>query len=198
MKKICIKNKNDGKIIYEAAHENFRNALETAIAKNISLENANLQNIDLTHANLDGGCFKNADMHGANLSEANVSEADFTNATLTYADFTNACLCESLLINTDFTGSSFSNTLIAGAVIDNCIFTCPSALMLPFIEAQIGRNIFEYQGHVSIFTTCPIVITGLPQRIILIDSMALIGYTIHPRPSRTKDLQEALNNLCCL
>ena len=196
MKKIIIRNHKNNTAIYSGTFQNMRQACEGAILDNVSLAMADLTNATLNNATLDGGDFRGAKLSGSSFIGANVSEADFTGATVTGSDFTSACLCDSRLVNVDVTGTSFGATLLAGAIIDNCIFSCPSALLLPLADAQLGRNIYTHEGKVITFTACPVVITGLPKRVALLDNTVLIGDKIYTRADAQLGFIKDLQNLC--
>ena len=196
MKNISIGNRRTKAVIFSGSFRSMREALEAAVSQNISLAYADLRRARLDNANLDGGDFRHATLEGATLAGANLSEADFSHTNLRGADLTTTCLCESRLVDTDFTNASFAATLITGAVIDNCIFTCASALGLPFAEARAGRNIFELDGKVALFSGPPLVLTGLPKRVAILDTMVMIGDRFYPRADMPANLMGDLRNLC--
>lgn len=196
MKNISIRNHKTNGVIFNGNFKTLREAVEAAVSQNISLAYADLRRARLDNANLDGGDFRFAVLDGATLIGANMSETDITGASLRGTDLTGVCLCESRIVDADFTGAVFGGTLLAGAAMDNCIFTCASALALPFIEARLGRNILEIGGKVATFAGAPIVITGLPKRIALLDTVVVIGDTAYPRKDLPTDLMAHLRDLC--
>ncbi len=155
-----------------------------------------MHNAKLDNATLDGGDFRHAVLDGSSLIGANISEVELSGASIRHADLAAACLAESRLVNVDFSGSSFGATILAGATIDNCIFTCLSALSLPFIEAHLGRNILELHGKVATFSAPPVVITGMPKRIALLDSVVIVGECMAPRSETGFDPLRELKSLC--
>lgn len=179
MKKIKIIRHSDNTIIYEGTHPTPQSALEHALKKNLSLSGANLSNLNLSHINLDGADLSHCLIDNTNLTGANLSETNLTGTKIFNSDLTLATLCASTLHETDFTNSSFASTLLTDATLNACHFTCPSALTLPFYEAILtGPNTY----HQHIFTAPPIVITGLPKRLVFLDDIIFIGHTPHPRP----------------
>lgn len=196
MKNIYIRNHKNQTVIYQGAFRTMRQAVEAAIHDNVSLSYANLRGARLGNAALDGGDFRYSILENANMIGANLSEADFTGANMRGADLSLACLCESRMVDTDFTNTFFGVNLLTGAVIDNCVFTCPSALTLPFIEALAGRNIFSHEGKVVTFTGAPVLISGLPKRVALFDTYILIGNTLYARQRTPVDIKTELERLC--
>lgn len=196
MKNISIRNRKTKAVIFSGTFKSMREALEKAVSENVSLSYADLTRARLDNANLDGADLRHAGLEGASLAGANLSEADLSHANLRGVDFTTTCLCESRLVDTDFTNASFAATLITGATIDNCIFSCASALNLPFIEAKTGRNILELDGKVTLFSGAPMVISGLPKRVAILDTMVVIGDRFYPRGEMPAKLMTDLRNLC--
>ncbi|NBX66581.1 MAG: pentapeptide repeat-containing protein [Proteobacteria bacterium] len=196
MKNISIRNRTTNAVIFSGSFKSMRHAVETAVSQKISLSCADLRRARLDNATLDGGDFTNASLENASLTGANLSEADLSHANLRSTDLTTTCLCESRLIDTDFTNASFAATLISGAVIDNCIFSCTSAFSLPFIEARTGRNIFELDSKVALFSGPPVVLMGLPKRIAILDTTVVIGDRMYPRSEMPANFMAELRAIC--
>lgn len=162
--------------LFTGDYASLRHCVEAAIAQNISLSGADLGHADLSSASLDGANLRNADLSYANLHGINLSESDLTGACLHACDLTSACLCESRLQNVSFTDASFGGTLITDAVIEGCLFSCPTALTLPFADARLGRNVYMHDNLEPVdFSAAPIVVSGLPKRVAFFDRQALIG-----------------------
>lgn len=180
MKTITIRNHETHAVIFLGLFENMRQCAEAAIEQGLSLAHADFRHADLRGATLDGGDFEGADFTNANLTAANLSETNLTDARMHETDLTAACLCEARLIQVDFTGASFGATLLAGATMEGCIFSCPSALALPFRDALLGTNTYHHEGVQLSFSAAPVVITGLAQRLVFLDFFALIGNRLLP------------------
>ena len=104
MKKIKIKNRFTGNIIFTFISENatIKEALLEAI-KNKS----NLSRADLLGANLSGADLSGADLSGANLSGADLLGANLSRANLSGADLLGANLSGAYLSVADLSGADF-------------------------------------------------------------------------------------------
>ena len=91
MTKQIIKNVG-GKIIYECEAETFKEAIEEAVKKGVSLEYADLLKTNFTNANLTGSNFRSAFLYGAIFKNANLTNANFRSAFVDDANFENAIL----------------------------------------------------------------------------------------------------------
>lgn len=186
MKNTTIFNTSKSKILYQGDHASMTEAVEKAIRMGISLSGANLSGQNLSHANLDGANLSHAWLNDCDLTGTNLSEADLTGAYIQNSDLTLATLCEARLNATNFSNTSFAATLITHTQISGAYFTCPSTFTLPFADAIMGAN--TYQSHR--FTGAPVVITGLPKRIVFLDDVVLINDTVHPRPNLPNPFEE--------
>lgn len=90
--KIIIESIIDNSIIYRSQKTTFKEAVEEAVSRGLSLTGANLTGANLSGAYLAGGKFVNADFSGANLTGADLSNADFSGANLTGANLFGAKL----------------------------------------------------------------------------------------------------------
>ncbi|MBU6234298.1 MAG: pentapeptide repeat-containing protein [Alphaproteobacteria bacterium] len=196
MKKTYIKNHKNKGIIFEGTFPNQRAALEAAVRDHVSLAYADLRGARLNNANLDGADLRFAQLENASLVGANLSETDFTGASLGNADCSLACLCECRLQDADCTDTVFAGTLVGGSTIDNTIFTALSAFALPFAGINAGRNILHHDGRVYTFTGAPVVISGLPKRIALLDNAVIIGNTAYARGGFSSSWLAELQRLC--
>jgi len=169
--------------------------LETAVAQRISLQSSDLRMFSLAHANLDGADLRGANLSASNLFGANLSESDLTGATIADSDLGFACLAECRLHNVDFTNSTFASTVLTGATVSECVFSCPTALSLPFGElASIGCNTYFHDNTTPyVFAAAPVVITGLPRKIVVLDDVVLIGNRVAKRP---KTILSSVEDLC--
>jgi len=192
MKTIAILNANNHKTIYSARLETIADCIEHAINDGVSLAAADLRGAMLAHANLDGADFSGAVFDGADLTGANLSECNLTNTSFRAADLSLSALCESNLTHCNFADASFSGTLLSGTMIENCAFTCPSTFTLPFWDAtRLGRNFFG----IHVFTAAPVVVTGLPKRIVFLDDVAMIGDQIFSRADFPNPFQKLFQHL---
>jgi hypothetical protein len=87
-----IKNRYTNNVIWKCEADNFKKAIETAVAQNINLEGANLQGVDLRGANLCGANLQGSNLQGANLREANLQGANLRGANLQEATLLEANL----------------------------------------------------------------------------------------------------------
>ena len=138
-----IKNHKTNTVLFAGKYISFKHCLNAAVAQNVNLHYADLRQKDLAHTDLDGGLFdgslfSGSNMNGINLSDADLRHCDFSNTTLH-----GACLCLSDLTGSRFNGALFGSTDIAGAVLDRCLFSTESALLLDYSSA--------YSLHGSIF-----------------------------------------------
>ena len=71
----------DGNTIFEnTTNSTFKETIEEAVRKNVSLEDADLHAADLYGANLAGANLRNADLRGALLTRANLRNSDLSGA----------------------------------------------------------------------------------------------------------------------
>jgi hypothetical protein len=87
-----IKNRWNGKVLYQDESETLRDAVVKAIANRRDLSGAYLSGADLRDANLSGANLRGADLRDANLSGANLSGADLRDADLSDANLSDANL----------------------------------------------------------------------------------------------------------
>ena len=118
-KKLQIKNRRTGEIIYESEKTTYKEAVEEAnlSGANLSganLSGANLSGADLRGANLSGADLSGANLSGADLSEANLSGADLSEANLSGADLRRADLSEANLRRADLSEAELYNAKFYG------------------------------------------------------------------------------------
>jgi hypothetical protein len=190
---ITIHDHSSGKPLFAGVFDTMRAALQAAVTANVDLSGADLSGHDLAHVTLDGASLRGARLDRCNLFGANLSEADFTGASLRDCDLSFACLVDARLAGVDFSAATFGSTLLSGAVVDECLFSCPTAFTLPFAQARLGRNTYAHDGRTPLsFTAAPIVVTGLPKRIVWLDEAGLIGNRVVPKPSQAAEMLENL------
>ncbi len=153
--------------------------LEAALRDGVDMTGLKLSGLNLARANLDGGVFTGADFSGCNLGGANMSECDLQSCVFSHASLTDVCLCESDLRKAVFFETSFSASDISGSIIEECLFSCPSAFTLKFSEAATFAKSVYYADAVHCpMGRPPIVITGLPYQIVVMDDHLMIGRTV--------------------
>lgn len=147
--------------LYEGRHATLGEAIEAAIAKNISLDHidlshSNLRNVTMDGVSIAGGNFTEADLTGANLSES-----VFTNCNFSGARLVDTCLCYSNMSNCNFKYAEFGATDISMCALHSCTFEGWSTFRLDFDKAQILTNLtFTYYSNILPFSEPPIVINS--------------------------------------
>jgi uncharacterized protein YjbI with pentapeptide repeats len=119
-----IKNRFDGRIIYQAEAESFAALTQAAVKADVNLPNANLsyanlRNANLSDANLPGADLSNANLPGANLSYADLRNANLYGANLPGADLSNANLPGANLPGADLRNANLRNANLHGADLSN-------------------------------------------------------------------------------
>lgn len=166
-------------VVYDGYFKDVSSCVEQALSDDICLHDLKLNGLNLTQANLDGADFTGCDFSGANLAGANLSEARLNNCLFSNARMTDACLCESEIKNTIFHNTLFSTTDLSHAHIERCLFSCFSTFSLNFDEALHFRDcVFNLQDTNYMMRQPPVVIKGLPRRLVVIGKYIIIGTTI--------------------
>ena len=99
-----IKNRWDGKVIYQDEAESFLALVQAAVKSGVNLSRANLYMANLPGANLSGADLSRANLSGANLSGADLSRANLYGANLYGVDGMNKHICTPLLMLLDQPG----------------------------------------------------------------------------------------------
>ncbi|MCF7836009.1 MAG: pentapeptide repeat-containing protein [Candidatus Marinimicrobia bacterium] len=107
-KKLEIKNRFTGKVIYTSTKTTMKEAVEEAVSKGADLEGADLEGADLKDANLEGANLKDADLEGADLEGADLEGADLEGADLKDANLEGANLKGAEFYHTKFYGQGGS------------------------------------------------------------------------------------------
>jgi len=127
MKKIEIKNRFTGDIIFTIISENatIKDALLDAIKNEVNLSGADLSRAYLLGANLSrayllgaylsGADLSGANLSGANLSGANLSGANLSGANLSGANLSGADLSRAYLSGANLSGADLSRAYLSGA-----------------------------------------------------------------------------------
>jgi len=111
-KKIEIKNRWTGEVIYSSNKTTYKEAVEDGKA---DLSGAYLSEADLSGAYLSGADLRGADLSGANLRGAYLSEADLSGANLREADLSGAYLSEANLRGANLCGADLSDAELQNA-----------------------------------------------------------------------------------
>jgi hypothetical protein len=167
----------DGFVLYETAAKTMRRALEEAISSNIDLNGADLRKTSLRQASLDGLKAKDACLWGADLTGADITMADLSGCDLRNACLENACLAHSNLTGAHLEGAFFSKALLEGADLSNIRFSCASLFDcdLRLVQSLNGAT-FVPDGEVEVaLRSCPVVIKGLPQNLVIMENECLQG-----------------------
>jgi hypothetical protein len=109
-----------GGLIFEGDFETFREAVEAAVRRGISLKNADLSNANLSHTNLVCVDFSHADLSNAKLWNANLVGANLVGAKLSHAEpwganLSNANLEDADLSHVDISHADLSDANLVGA-----------------------------------------------------------------------------------
>ena len=115
-KKIEIKNRWTGDIIFTSTKKTFKEAVVEA-ANEANLCEADLRGANLSEADLDGANLYRANLYRANLYETNLHGADLSGANLDEADLSGANLYEANLHEAKFWGRG-GNTRIKKSQVE--------------------------------------------------------------------------------
>ncbi|MCB1652073.1 MAG: pentapeptide repeat-containing protein [Alphaproteobacteria bacterium] len=186
MKTYTLQTVKTQEVLFEGTFPSFKDCLESAVRKKITLDNVDLRHKNLSHANLDnavmpGADFSHSNLNGVNLSESHLRGAVFKNATLH-----GACLCYSNLSECIFEDSSFGATDIFGAILGRARFSTLSCFSLNFSAAlHMEECLFvDAVGTLSKMSYPPVVIHGLSHHpLIILDQDIKEGHTTIKRES---------------
>ena len=119
-KKIEIKNRWTGEVIYSSNKTTYKEAVEDGKAdlSGAYLSGADLRGADLSGANLRGAYLSEADLSGANLREADLSGAYLSEANLRGANLCGADLSDAELQNAKFFGKGGTTKIKQNQVND--------------------------------------------------------------------------------
>jgi len=110
-KKIKIKNRWTGNILFESEKETVKEAVIERLVSGANLCDANLCGADLSGANLRGADLCGADLRGADLCGADLRDANLCGADLSGADLRGADLCDADLSDAKFYGRGGTKVL---------------------------------------------------------------------------------------
>lgn len=172
---------NQGKILYEGRFTTIRRAVEAAVREGVDLTGINLRRAMLRHAALDGAKLKGACLWGAILDHAQLCAADLSLADCRAAQMKETCLAETLCRRTDCRGAYMAGAIVRDGDFTGAQFSCPSAFSVAWDEARILRGAtYWHRGETPCpVSRSPIVIGGLPRRVVVMDAHVLVGGDLH-------------------
>jgi len=176
LKNYQLRNHQTGDVLYEGRFETLKQCVESAVHQRINLSYVDLRNANLSHANLDDANMESANLSGANLCGANMSEGVFDCANFSNADVTYACFVQSSFKNSNFTKSSFAVTDMTDAVVEGCVFSCPSVFNMQFHRTEKFSNNMFMDGDKAVpMNKIPVMVVGLSRDIVYLDNHIKIG-----------------------
>ena len=155
---IQIKNWITGHVIFESDKENstFKDAVEEAVRRGISLREADLRCADLHGADLRNADLSYTVLRHSNLSGANLRGADLSHTVSIGTNLTGADLTGAEIRSCHFSEADFTNT-----IMPDLPMTCPDTgsfigykkiLNTKFVKIIfIGFPILLYQFHIIFF-----------------------------------------------
>ena len=167
--------------MFEGRFATVRRCVEAAVATGIDLNGVNLRGAMLRHAMLDGACLRGACLWGARLEGVQMAGGDCRGADLRAAAMKDACLAESDFSGGDFRGAYMGGVIVRAARFDACEFSCPSIFTVPWEEAaSLHDAVYWHRGEIPCaLTGAPLVISGLPQRVVMMPHHVLVGMALH-------------------
>lgn len=170
-----------GKTLYEGPFATVRRAVEAAVREGVNLSGVNLRRAMLRHAALDGAALKGACLWGAILDHAQLAGADLSAADCRVAQMKEICLAESLCPHVDFRGAYLQSAIVRDGVFTGSQFSCPSVFSVPWEEAgDLKGATYWHCGETPCpLSRSPIVIGGLPRRVVVMDAHILVGGDLH-------------------
>lgn len=192
---MIIRNIN-GAVITHSDERTLRRAAEQCVAQKLDLSGADFRGEKLVKASLDGARAKGACFWGADLTGSDLGIADLRGADMRRASLKECCLAESDLSGADLRGAYFSNTLLDGAILDGARISCPSVWScdLQTVSSMCGL-VYSHKGEVDIvLNRPPLVLRGLPQRLVLLPGFCLWGSRIYTADDMPADLRRAMKS----
>lgn len=165
-------------VLFDGYFDSLKSCIEQAIREHVDLSYVDLRHTNLACVTLDDAQMTGAQFHGTNLSGANLSEAVFDHANFSHCDLSDTCFCLSSLKDVNFDGASFSSTDMTNADIIRCQFSCESIFTVDLTRTATFQDCLFIHDH-SLYTKmkrCPIVIQGLPKKLVILDDIVKIGY----------------------
>lgn len=175
-------------MLFEGRFTTLRRCVEAAIHDNIDLTGVNLRGGMLRHACLDGARMRGACLWGAQLEKVQMSGGDFTGADFRTAYLKEACIAQSSCEGCDFRGAYFTGAIVRDSYFDAAEFSCPSIFTVPWEEAAgLHGAVYWHRGEVACaLSKVPLVISGLPRRIVMMENHVLIGNELRAVDSQNR------------
>lgn len=174
---MLIQSIKDGGVIYEGPFRTIKRTAEQAVKDGVNLSFADFRKADLRQAKLDeatlsGACFWGADLSGADLCSAFLHKCD-----LRLARCHETCFAESAATACDFRGTYFSKAIFTNCDLSGSRFSCPTFLQQDLRDVRSLKECVycHYGEHEWAFSTPPLVINGLQDRLIVLGDHILIG-----------------------
>jgi uncharacterized protein YjbI with pentapeptide repeats len=138
MRTFEVKNYITNAVIWSCESACLTNAIQAAVAQNISLEEANLEG-----AILRGASIWNANLQKANLQKANLQEANLKRADLRGANLEGAYLWRAILEGANFEGANLEKVNLERAILNKANFKQTNLIEANFYEAffDLGTNL---------------------------------------------------------
>jgi hypothetical protein len=156
MKKIEIKSKISGKVVFSVEAISFKIAVELAVNAGADLSGADLYGAYLCRADMSGADLSRADMSGAylagaylagiNLAGADLSGVDLSRADLAGADLSGANLAGACLSGADLSGANLAG--IKTPPVNDCYFI--SEILFRAAKTENQKN---FAGRIRIDTS---------------------------------------------
>jgi uncharacterized protein YjbI with pentapeptide repeats len=114
-KKLQIKNRWTGNVIYESEKTTYKEAAVEAIASGSNLSDSNLSDSNLSDSNLSGSNLSGSNLRNANISNSDLSGSNLRNANISNSDLSGSDLSDSNLSGSDLSDSNLSGSNLSGS-----------------------------------------------------------------------------------
>ncbi len=171
-----------GNILFNGRFATLRRAVEAAVRDRVDLAGADLRRAFLRHAVLDGARLAGACLWGARLDGAQMAGGDFIGVDFRTAHMKEACLAESVCTDADFRGAYVPGLIVRDADFSGARFSCPTVFTVPWEEAaSLDGAVYWHRGETACpLSRRPIVVSGLPRRVVVMQDHVLIGGDLFP------------------
>lgn len=169
----------DHSLLFSGQYRSFRECIEDALRKGLSLDGACFDHTDLSEVNFDGAAIAGASFRGANLTGANISEASLRQCSFIETSLFNTCFCHTDLTGSDFSNAEFGGTDMSAAILADCVFSGPSTFTLNLRAcATLEGGSYAAEWRRCRMTRAPLVMSGLDEMIVLLDHDILFGHEV--------------------
>ena len=165
---------------------------DESLIKGKNFRNKNFDGLDLSFRE-----FVDCDLRGANMSETNLTGSSFKNCLLT-----DVCMCESDLTYTAFIDCDLTRLDIAACILNQTFFNSAISMNLNFKACEkLNQVLLRRENDMTVFSLPPIVLKGLPVKVVIFDHDVLIGDAIQPisdhkaddiTPNKSANLRERI------